>query len=303
MFIFTPLFTIFTLLFGGYFAKRIGILKQKQARMFLDFAIIFALPCLIFDRVYHLTFDFSLFLFIAIGCFSCIISGCIAVLLGMLLKFSKATITSIFLLSSFGNTLFIGLPIISGVISDNQYIGEVILYDSFATTIPISLIAPFVISIAKNEKIHFLPIIKKILLFPPFIALILGFLLKVVKIPEFVFSPITMFGNSATVVALFAIGLTLGFSAIKSSYKPTIVVILSKNILSPMIFLLIAFLFGIKQSQSLAVAILESAMPTMTLASAIVMKAKLDTNLAVSALAFGILFSSVTMPILVYILI
>ncbi|EAI5026620.1 AEC family transporter, partial [Campylobacter jejuni] len=54
MFVFIPLFTIFILLAGGYFAKRIGVLKQKQARTFLDFAIIFALPCLIFDKAYHL---------------------------------------------------------------------------------------------------------------------------------------------------------------------------------------------------------------------------------------------------------
>ncbi|HEG3155833.1 TPA: AEC family transporter, partial [Campylobacter jejuni] len=38
MFVFIPLFTIFILLAGGYFAKRISVLKQKQARTFLDFA-------------------------------------------------------------------------------------------------------------------------------------------------------------------------------------------------------------------------------------------------------------------------
>lgn len=302
MFIFIPLFTIFTLLFGGYLAKRIGILKQKQARMFLDFAIIFALPCLIFDRVYHIDFDFSLLLFIFIGFCSSIISGCIAVILGYFLKFSKITILSIFLLSSFGNTLFIGLPIISGIYTDTQYIGEVILYDSFATNIPIAFIAPFVLSFANNEKIYFLSIVKKILLSPPFMALVLGFVLKLVEIPEFIFRPITMFGNSATVVALFAIGLSLGFGAIKSSYKAATIVILSKNIISPLLFMLIIFLFDIQYSPSLIVVVLESAMPTMTLACAIVIKSKLDSNLAVSSLAFGILCTGITMPVLVYFL-
>lgn len=47
MFVFEPLFTIFVLLFGGYVAKRLGVLKQKQSKMFLDFALLFALPCLI----------------------------------------------------------------------------------------------------------------------------------------------------------------------------------------------------------------------------------------------------------------
>lgn len=86
MFIFTPLFTIFILLAGGYFAKRVGILKQKQARTFLDFAIVFALPCLIFDKAYHLNFDFSLVVLIFIGFFSCTLAAFIVVFLGFICK-------------------------------------------------------------------------------------------------------------------------------------------------------------------------------------------------------------------------
>ena len=56
MFIFMPLFSIFVFLAGGYLAKSVKILKPKQARTFLDFAVIFALPCLIFDKIYHLRF-------------------------------------------------------------------------------------------------------------------------------------------------------------------------------------------------------------------------------------------------------
>lgn len=95
MFVFIPLFTIFILLAGGYFAKRISVLKQKQARTFLDFAIIFALPCLIFDKAYHLNFDFSLIIFIFIGLFSCILAAFFAILIGKVFHFSKVTLVSI----------------------------------------------------------------------------------------------------------------------------------------------------------------------------------------------------------------
>ena len=103
MFIFTPLFTIFVLLMGGYVAKRIGVLKSKQSRTFLDFTIIFALPCLIFDRAYHLNFDFSLIVYIVMGLFSCLIAGAFSVACGRLMKFTKPTLVSMFLLSAFGN--------------------------------------------------------------------------------------------------------------------------------------------------------------------------------------------------------
>lgn len=301
MFIFTPLFTIFVLLLGGYLAKRVGVLKQKQSRMFLDFAIFFALPCLIFDKTYHLNFDLSLIALILGGLLSCVLAALFAVVLGVIFKFSKSTLASMFLLAGFGNTLFVGIPIVSGVYGE-VFLSEVIFYDALATAIPISIIGPIVLSCVGSQKVNMLENIKKILFFPPFIALMLGFICKIFVLPEFVFKPIVIFGNSATAVALFAIGLGLGFGAIKTAYKPTIIVVLCKTLLAPLIFIILLKLLAVELEPRIIVAILESAMPTMTLAGAMIMKAKLDTNLAVSSIAFGILFSFVSIPLLCYFL-
>lgn len=301
MFVFTPLFTIFVLLLGGYLAKRVGALKQKQSRMFLDFAILFALPCLIFDKTYHLNFDLNLVVLILGGLFSCVLAAIFSVILGIVFKFSKSTLVSMFLLACFGNTLFVGIPIVSGVYGE-VFLSEVIFYDALATAIPISIIGPIVLSYASNQKINVMENIKRILFFPPFIALILGFVCKIFVLPEFIFEPIVVFGNSATAVALFAIGLGLGFSAIKTAYKPTIIVVLCKTLLAPLIFILLLKFLAVELEPRVVVAILESAMPTMTLAGAMIMKAKLDSNLAVSSIAFGILFSFVSIPLLSYFL-
>lgn len=142
-----------------------------------------------------------------------------------------------------------------------------------------------------------------ILFFRRHLALLLGFLCKLISLPEFIFSPIRLFGGTATPVALFAIGLGLGFMAIKTAYKPTILVILAKMVLAPLIFVLLLKLFGFEMKASIIVAIIESATPTMTLAGAMVMKAKLDSNLAVSTVAFGVLFAFISMPILVWVLV
>ena len=302
MFIFVPLFTILTLLMGGYFAKRIGVLKNKQSRAFLDFTIIFALPCLIFERTYHLSFDFSLIVYILIGLGSCVVAGFLSVWIGRILGFSKATIVSMFLLSAFGNTLFIGIPIIQSLYKSPQFISEVIFYDAIATALPMALFAPFIVGLASEQKASLATNIKKMLIFPPFIALALGFALKFIQIPEFIFEPIRLFGGAATPVALFAIGLGLGFQSIKASYKSTAVVIFCKMLVAPFLFIGVLKIFSFEMTPSAVVAVFESAMPTMALAGAMVMKAKLDTNLAVSAIAFGVLFAFVSMPLLVWIL-
>ena len=200
MFIFVPLFTIFTLLMGGYVAKRIGVLKNKQSRAFLDFTIIFALPCLIFERAYHISFDFSLIIYILIGLGSCIFAGFFSVMLGKLLKFSKATLVSMFLLSSFGNTLFIGIPIVQSLYQNSQFISEVIFYDAIATALPMALFAPFVIALASEQRVSLAQNVKKMLIFPPFIALMLGFLFKFVHLPEFIFEQYNLFSNKNKII-------------------------------------------------------------------------------------------------------
>ncbi|OCX42235.1 hypothetical protein A7X81_03330 [Campylobacter ornithocola] len=302
MYVFSSLFSIFCLLFGGYFAKKIKILKQKQARAFLDFAIIFALPCLIFERTYHLNFDFSLIVIILIGLFSALFSALFCTFLGFFFKFSKSTLVSIFLLSSFGNTLFVGIPIISGIYKEAYFLGEIILYDALATSLPVALLAPFVISLASEQKVSFLQNLKKVFTFPPFVALILGICFKLITLPEFIFEPLRLLGSSATPIALFAIGLNLGFSSITTSYKATSIVIFGKMILTPLIFLALLKLLNFDLNPSSIIALLESAMPTMTMMAAMIMKAKLDTNLAVSSVAFGIVFAFISLPIWVYFL-
>ncbi len=302
MFIFVPLFTILTLLMGGYVAKRIGVLKNKQSRAFLDFTIIFALPCLIFERAYHLSFDFSLIIYIIIGLCSCLFAGIVSVGLGRILKLTKATLVSMFLLSSFGNTLFIGIPIVQSLYKSPQFVSEVIFYDAIATALPMALFAPFIVGLASEQKASLIANIKKMIAFPPFIALALGFALKPFALPEFIFEPIRLFGGAATPVALFAIGLGLGFNSIKTSYKGTIAVIFCKMLLAPFVFIAVLKVFSLEITPSAIVAIFESAMPTMTLAGAMIMKAKLDSNLAVSAIAFGVLFAFVSMPLLVWLL-
>ena len=299
--IYQSLFTIFILLAGGYISKLIKVLKQKQSRSLFDFVVVFALPCLIFDKIYHLNFNFSLILLIFAGFISTSLAGIISVIVGRVFKFSEPTILSMFVLSAFGNTLFVGMPVVSNVFGE-EFVGEVIMYDSLAGAIPISILVPLILAMNNGEKVTIVKNIKTIIYFPPFIGLVLGLALKDFKIPEFVFAPIRMFGDSATPVALFAIGLSLGFNAIKSSYKSTVIVLFMKMILAPAIFILILQCFGAAFDKSTLIAVLESSMPTATIVCVMVMKAKLDSNLAASSVAFGLVLSVITLPILLNIL-
>lgn len=55
------------------------------------------------------------------------------------------------------------MPIVAGVFNDPQFSSEVIFYDALATTLPISLFRPFILSLGNGEKVSLLANIKKFL--------------------------------------------------------------------------------------------------------------------------------------------
>ncbi|PSM53103.1 putative permease [Campylobacter blaseri] len=293
---FTSLLSIFILIASGYFSKKIKIFKQKHSTIFISYALTFALPALIFDKIYHVHIHTTLLNIILTGFASSIIGACLGFLICRFLKFSKATTISTLLLALFGNTLFIGMPIITGFFG-KETLDEIIFYDQLATSIPISILGPFILSFGADVKVSLIKNTIEVLKFPPFIALVFGFAFRNVKIPHVIFDSLNLFSASVVPVALFAIGLGLNFRSVKSSYKSTIIVLLCKMIVAPLLFITIALIFKVNFGDiSWSVGILQCAMPPMVLASAMIMKANLDTQLAVSAVAMGVIFSFVSLP-------
>ncbi|EAU00170.1 MULTISPECIES: AEC family transporter [Campylobacter] len=297
---FVPLFSIFVVIATGFFAKKIGLLEQKHSIVFVDFVLCFAIPALIFDKIYHVNVDTSLINTILAGFSSSVISAVIAFGLGVLLKFSKATTVSMIMLSLFGNTLFVGMPVAQGFFGD-EMLNEVIFYDQLATSIPLSILGPLILSFGAPEKVSLFQNAMKILKFPPFIALIIAFAVKGIYVPEFIFAPFRMLEGSVTPVALFAIGVGLSFGSITSSYKSASIVLICKMVLPALIFFIIMKILGVSMNKTWLVGLFQCCMPPMVLASAMVIKAGLDSSLAISSVALGVAFSFVTLPALFYI--
>ncbi|OPA78966.1 hypothetical protein BFG04_02790 [Campylobacter pinnipediorum subsp. pinnipediorum] len=299
--IFVPLFSIFVLMASGFLAKKTGVLEQKNSTIFINFVLCFAIPALIFDKMYHVNIDTTLISIIFIGFISSIISAIIGFFICRFFKFSKATTVSVIMLSLFGNTLFVGMPVARGFFGDD-ILNEVIFYDQMATSIPISIIGPFILSFGGHDKVSLFKNTMKILKFPPFVALVAGIIFKNISISDFLFEPLKLFEASITPVGLFAIGVGLGFASIKSSYKSTAVVLFCKMILPVIVFIVISSVIGLDmQDKTWIVGLMQCSMPPMILAGAMIMKAELDSSLAISSIATGVALSFITLPIMYYI--
>lgn len=291
------LLSMFFILASGYLAKRTKVIAQNHLGIFIDFVVIFAMPAMIFDKIYHVKIDLELFGVIACGFGANLAAMFLAFGVGIVFGFSRATTASIALLSLLGNTLFVGFPILTGYFGD-EIADKIIICDQMLTCLPAAILSPIVLSYAVPNQTTLRQNVLKVMKFPPFLALICGFLAKCVDLPDFIFAPLRLFAGAMVPVSLFAMGLGLGFASIKSCVKTTAIVLFLRMVVAPAIFAGIMLLFGANISPSFMIGAVLTAMPPMVLASAMILKAQLDSNLAISSVAVGMCFTFVNVPVI-----
>lgn len=108
-------------------------------------------------------------------------------MLSRLLKWDRATTGCFLLLIALGNTSFLGLPIVQAFFGDTG-IPFALLYDQLGSFLALAIYGSFILAVYGRQggKQNPASIVKKIFMFPPFIALILAFLLRGITYPAVV---------------------------------------------------------------------------------------------------------------------
>jgi len=209
---------------------------------------------------------------------------------------------AVMLAVALGNTSFFGFPVITAFFGEDS-LGYAIIYDQLGTFIALATFGTIVVSVyGSSQKVSCKAILLKIIGFPPFIALVAGFLLMNVSFPEMLTTILE--GLSATLVPLvtFSVGAQLKFRQPLSNITPIFITIFLKMIISPLIVFLVLLFTGI-HGQVFQISVFEAAMPSMVMAGVLASAGNLKAEVANAAIGYGIIFSFVTLPVFYYILI
>ena len=292
------IYSVCVFIFIGYIAKLLRLVGDKQSGILLGFLLNFALPAQIFNGTYHAHIDIA-FLYVCLISLFCSLSGGVVLFgIGKILKLHPHSILTLSFMGAFGNTLFLGLPIVNGALGED-YANKVIIYDQIVTGIPIAFLAPLILSLGGKGVFSAKAIGLRLFRSPLFLALISGLILKLIplEIPDDLFIPLKSLALTATPAALFAIGVQMSLKGIKEEWKLTSLLLFGKMLIAPLVLFLIV-LCGFGGFNDLwRMALIEVAMPPVVSAGAIVIKAGLNAKLAVSAIAFGILLSFASVPL------
>lgn len=281
----------------GYFLKRIDFLSFKDVDTLNNIVIYILLPCMIFSALYSA--DLSLMPKLGILPFvilaSSFITGIISYLILKRFNLSDKQLWSILVTVMIANTAFMGYPVNLGIYGHEGFLRAI--FCDIATMI-LFLILSFVLILKFGGSLK--TAVKKILLFPPLWAIVLGLFLNMANIPigPVLENTIDYLANGAVPLIMLSLGISIDLSGLKRSKAAIIFTSIIKLAFFPFITLLIVSFLGLVELQY-NVSIVEAAMPSGMLSLVLAITYELDHELTSDCILINTVFSLATLPIII----
>ena len=176
-----------------------------------------------------------------------------------------------------------------------EFVQYGIVYDQLGSFIALSTFGTFVLAkYQQDHKATSVDVIKKIITFPAFIALMASLLLRIIPYPQPLAACFDHIGDSLVPVVMVAVGLQLKIKLPGRYVLPFCHGLLVKLILAPLVALALIKSFGMGHDAAL-IAVFEAGMPPMVTGGALALAAGFAPELAAALVGWGILLSFFTL--------
>ncbi len=213
---------------------------------------------------------------------------------GKLMKLPKRSVGALVLLGGLGNTSFVGLPMIEAHFGA-EMLGVGILLDQIGTFMVLSTLGVLAASSYATGSFTLKGIHRKVLLFPPFQALVIAMLLRPFPYPDWTVTVLRKLADTVTPIALVSVGFQLRLMSLRGLYGKLFIGLGFKLFLAPVFFCLIYLgLFGLRGPVP-QITLFEAAMAPMITAGIVAIDHDLDPPLVTLLLGLGIPLSFLTL--------
>lgn len=290
---------LFTLtLLAGYLSRRFGRLSEEAADVLNRFVIDLCVPATILRVIPQLTLKSDLLLLALVPWLMAGLAFVVSQLASRALQLDRHTRTALFVCTGLGNTSFLGFPLCSALLGERS-VPLAAVYDQLGSFLLLSTVGIWTVARAAGaQEPSARDMLKRIATFPPFIALLLA--LIPFTHPLWLDDVLTKIGAALIPVAMFGVGLRTRLTPPENP-RVFVLALALKLVLFPLIALLIAHLSG-ATGLLRSVLVLETAMPSMITAGALLMSQRIAPRLAAALVGWGIVLSMATLPVWAYFL-
>lgn len=277
----------------GYAFSKGKIFDDKAPIILNQFLIYIALPALVLLKIPTIKIDSNVLTPIVISWVVMLSSAVLIIILSKVMNFARDVTGSLLLVAVLGNTSFLGIPMIT------SYLGQaslpyIVIYDQIGTFLALATYGTLIVSLYTNANgFSIRDMVKKVITFPPFIALVFAFLVGDFKYPSAIIKTFEMLSATIVPLALVSVGLQLQLKLPSGTLKPFSVALITKLVFAPLVAIVVCKIFGFSGFAT-DVSILESAMGPMITAGVVASMAGLAPRLSAAIVGYGILFSFVS---------
>ena len=277
----------------GIFLRSRKLVAENGADTLNAVIIWMALPATILRYVHGLTLTPELVYPLVMGVIVFVLSLPAARLMARLMHLDRKTEACLILTMGLGNTSFLGLPMIKAYYGA-EALGIGVLCDQ-GSFLSLAIPGMIIAARASGEQVALRELIKRILLFPPFMALCAGLALIPVPYAEWFESLLGALASTLSPLALLSVGMNLRFGALKGRVPTLFLGLGVKLVLIPAAVAGLYFgLLGL-EGQIIRVSVFEAAMPPMVVGGVVAMLHGLDSDLAALMVGMGIPASFITL--------
>ena len=284
----------------------IGVFLRLSGRFPKDFSnslnlyvIYVSLPALVLYKVPSMEIDKDLWFVALLPWIMVGLNGILIWALSRLFKWEAQVSGCLMLMASLGNTSFLGIPMVRAFFGE-QAISYAMIYDQLGSFLALATYGTLVLAIfgdPDGPRPSLRDVIKKIITFPPFIALGIALLALGRTFPAPLSSLLNGLGSTLVPVVMVAVGYQLTPRLEPGTTWFLAVGLFLKLVVSPLAALGLSKVLGLG-GIAVDVAIFEAGMPPMVSAGALAIMAGLSPRLTAALVGVGILFSFLTLPIL-----
>lgn len=259
-----------------------------------SFIIHVSLPAMTLLYIHEITFTSDMVLVAAMGWLLFGLSAGFFWSVGRWLHMPRATVGALILVGGLANTAYFGLPMVEAYYGKSG-LATAIVADQLGSFFVLTILGVTVAGIYSSGVPTVGEIFKRIVRFPPFIAMLIALLLMPFEYADWVNILLHRLSDTLAPLALLSVGMQLQLGHLAGNGRNLAIGLTFKLLLAPLaIFLLYVPLLG-ASGQVIQITIFEAAMPPMITAAIIATEHDLDPPLANLMVAVGLIISFFTL--------
>lgn len=280
---------------AGILLRRSGRMPEQAPATLNSFIIHVSVPALALLYLHDLQFSGDIVLIVAMAWLYFGLAVAFFWWVGRRFALPRATVGALMLTGGMGNTAFFGLPMIEAYYG-HEGIATGILIDQTGSFLVLSTLGIIVAGIYSSGRPSASEIARRIVQFPPFLAMIAAFLLMPMHYPDWLIAVLKRLGDTLAPLALLSVGLQLRLGQMRGNCCGLAIGLVFKLLLAPLLFYLLYFKLLGASGTAIQVTIFEAAMPPMITAAIVAAEHDLDPELSTLMVAVGLPISFLTLP-------